>query len=486
MYLNKIRNKTKGSIDLNSLLKFLDFLIFIFLWISYSINGPNEYINLNSIILGSILALEIYLFLLVEKSRRDPFILLLCFQLVFYFLLRILTLSIYPFSVAFERFAFTSSDLNYSIIYIIASNMALFLGFYLNKFKKIDLELAQIFEPKNPYFIFIIFLFGFLMAFPDSIGLGAIQKVIGFFASLFVDLFIIMLMIIIYLILYRHKIHKIYRFFLIFCLIGFVAVQTLVGSRSAILIITYFLIFAFLSIYGAIKIKLKVIAICTFFIPILIFIFTLATFLRPRLEKKSQINYETLSVLNEFDLKEITPSNAEVLLIPIFDRIGYLDYAAELIAHDKIYSPIFSYEYYAKSFIDNILTPGFDIFGIPKVSNSQRFIYNNEGQPTKARVDEAYQSDEFTFYGESYVLYGKWFSLIPIFFIAFLFKRIYVKINDKNIFHLSIKRSIILMIFYYLMNSYGLDWVAALTIGFISTYFLFRWAFQFRIIENLN
>jgi hypothetical protein len=208
----------------------------------------------------------------------------------------------------------------------------------------------------------------------------------------------------------------------------------------------------------------------------------LATFLRTRLEKQSEINYETLSVLREFDLKEIVLSNPETVLIPIFDRIGYLDYCAELIAHDKIYSPIFSYEYYAKSFIDNILTPGFDIYGIPKVSNSQRFIYNNQGLPTKEKVDETYHSDEFTFYGESYVLYGKWFSLIPIFFIAFLFKRIYVKLNDKNIFHLCVKRSIILMIFYYFMNSYGLDWVTALTIGFVSTYFLFRWAFKFRII----
>ena len=479
----EIRSKTKGTIDLNLILRLTACLIFIFLWVSYLMNGPNEYINETSIILGSLLALEIYIFLLVEKRRRDPFVVVLCFQLVFYFLLRILTLSIYPFSVAFERFTFTASDLNYSIIYIITANLALFSGFYLNKFKEIDFGLAATFEPKNSYLIFIVFLFGFLMAFPDSLGLGAFQKIIGFFASIFVDLFIIMLMIIIYLILFRHKIHKLYRIFLIICIVAFVIIQTLVGSRSAILIITYFLIFAFLSIYGAIKIKTKVLAICIFLVPILILFFTLATFLRPRLEKKSQINYETLSVLKEFDLKENFQNNSEILLSPIFDRAGYLDYGAELIAHDKLYSPIFSYVYYAKSFIDNILTPGFDIFGVPKVSNSQRFIYYNEGQPTKAKVDEAYQSDEFTFYGESYMLYGKWFSLIPIFFIAFLFKRVYVKLKDKNTFHLSVKRTIVLMIFYYLMNSYGLDWVSALAIGFFCTYFLFRWAFQFLIIK---
>jgi hypothetical protein len=239
--------------------------------------------------------------------------------------------------------------------------------------------------------------------------------------------------------------------------------------------------FSSLAFYGKILLKKTVIFKIALMTPILILIFVITTFLRPRLEKRSNINTETISVLKEFSFQETINSNSEIILSPVFDRIGYLDYAAELIAHENEYKTIFTTQYYLKSVIDNILTPGFDIFDIPKLSNSQKFIYNREGSPMKSKVDEAYQSDEFTLYGEFYMLFGKWFSLFFMFFLAFIFKRIYINIKGKTIFETVVIRSIILMIFFYFIQSFGLDWIASISLGFVITFLLFKRFFKFTL-----
>ena len=475
--------KTKGLVDLNLILRILILLIFIFTWYAYNIKGDNEYINKTSIWLGSLMAFELYIFLLVEKKRRDPFIILLCVQCVFYFLLRILTLSLYPFSLAFKRFNFNSHDLNYAIFFIIVANIALFFGFYVNKVKSIKFTDVDKIYPTKQHYVFLIYLFGLLMSFPSTMGLAPIEWFMTFIGSLFVDFYIIILMIIIYLFLFKRRIKYLYKFLLISALIFFVVLHTLVGSRGAMLMVFYFIIFALLSINGFIKVKKGILLSSLFVFPIMIIVFIISTYLRPRLEERSKVNNETIEVLKEFDLKETFKNNSEIILSPIFDRIGYLDYGAELIAHKEIYDPIFTYKYYTMSFIDNIFTPGFDIFNIPKISNSQKFVYNNEGTPMKSKVSEAYQSDEFTLYGEFYIAFGKWFSLIPIFLLAFFLKRVYVKLAGKNIFELCIKRSIVLMIFFYFIQSYGIDWIASISLGFIVTYFTFKSFFKF---ENSN
>ena len=83
----KQREKSK-LVDLNSILKWLNG-IFCFLFIlSYFNNGPTIYVNSYTITLGILLSIQIGFFLFVEKRRRDPFIILLCFQMVVFFILR--------------------------------------------------------------------------------------------------------------------------------------------------------------------------------------------------------------------------------------------------------------------------------------------------------------------------------------------------------------------------------------------------------------
>ena len=153
-----------------------------------------------------------------------------------------------------------------------------------------------------------------------------------------------------------------------------------------------------------------------------------------------------------------TESNLDVLLAPMFARAGYFDFSAELIANHQRYRSVINIPAYERSIIDNLLTPGFDVFDQPKVSNSLHFVYEELGTPSKKLVDEEYQSDQFGLYGELYTLFT-WGS-IPIFFIlAFLLKRIYLRLKGTNPFDLAIKRIVVLYTFGILINSYGLDWV---------------------------
>ena len=475
----KLLSESKGKIDLNIILRGVIFATFIFIWVSFYKNGKNEYFDSNTALLGSLFAAELYIFLVFEKKRRDPFLIILCFQSTFYFLFRILTLSIYPFSGAFKRFPFTSTDLNYTLVYILFANFALFMGFYLNKVKALENGLVQKMQPKKRYKVFLIFSFGLIMSFPSSIGLTALQWTLGLIASLFVDVYIIMLMIIIYLMMFKDKIGVRYKIILNVSLLVYVVIATLVGSRGAILIIIYFMLFSILSIHRTVYVKKSILILSVIIAPLLIIVFTVSTYLRPRLENRAKVGAETINVLKEFELKETILNNSELVFSDVFNRIGYLDFGAELIAHKQVYEPIFTFKYYGMSFVDNIFTPGFDVFDTPKISNAQKFIYSSEGTPKKSKVDEAYQSDEFTIYGEFYIAFGKWVSLIFMFLLAFLLKRIYVKLSGKNLFELCIKRSIVLMVFYYFIQSYGIDWIASITLGFVVTFFIFKRFFVF-------
>lgn len=222
-------------------------------------------------------------------------------------------------------------------------------------------------------------------------------------------------------------------------------------------------------------------------IPVMIAFFLIATFIRPRLENRSNVGIETFEVIKDFDLAGTLKDDASFVLVPIFDRIGFLDYCAEIISNSDKYREVFNAQYYCKSIIDNVFTPGFDVFDVPRASNALKFIYNNEGDPKKSKVNTGgYQSDEFTLYGELYALSGKWLSLIPIFFLGFFFKRLYVKVNDSIKYKFFLKRSFILAVYYSTLNSFGFDWIVLDVLGLLFTYYIFKRFFKTYTIRDIT
>lgn len=465
-------------IDLNRILKLFNVGILILLWYSYYQGGEALYVNFNTVLLGTLLSFQIAIFLFFEKRKRDPFVLLLCLQMIFYFLLRILTLYEYSFSVVFLRYPFTVDDLNYSLSFILVANIVFYLGLSIN-YSKIQFQREILnFIPKKSVYVLVPLLAGYFFSFYNQIGLGSLSGVINVLNGTILNIAIIIFMVLIYFFLFENHLKKSLKFVIIVGVLFFVIMQTLIGSRSAILTLLNFLLFSILAINNYVVIKRKYLYVFLFLAPVMILVFAVSTFLRTRVENREIIGVNSIEVVKEFDIKSNFSESLDLILMRVFDRIGFLDYCAEIISNEEQYSSVFNFGFYSKSIIDNVLSPGFDVFDTPKASNALRFIYYNEGAPRKSKVADNYQSDEFTFYGEFYALFGKWFSLIPIFLTGFLFKWVYLNLNKKDIYLYYLKRGLVLYVFYTMLNSFGIDWLCFDVFSIFFTYHIFKKFFR--------
>lgn len=478
--------QNRKAIDLNKILKVLNLGVLILMWYSYLKKGDGLYVNFDTILLGTVLSLQIGIFLFFERKKRDPFVLILCLQMVVYFILRIVGLISYEFSNVFERFPFTPEDLNHALFFIIAANMMLYFGLTINRLRPTIFERSFNAVPMQTHLVVVLIAIGYFVAFYQKIGLGFLGGIMSMVQTLFINLGTMMFMAIVFMLVFKGRLDGKIKSIIFIGILGMVLLQTLTGSRSAILGIVNYLLFAVLAIRDHIKVEKKYLVLGAILLPIMIVIFALSTFLRPRLENRAEIGDETFEVLDEFDVNEVVLEGSDLVLSQVSDRIGFLDYCAETMSNSDRYAGIFNPGYYFKSIVDNILTPGFTVFDTPRVANATTFVYNDRGEPSLAKVEEAYQSDEFTMYGEFYALFGKWFSLVPIFFTGFFFKRIYLSLNQNNIYLFFLKRAITLFVFYSTLNSFGLDWVLLDVTSIFFTYQIFKPFFRFRRVTVQN
>ena len=111
------------KISLTKILQIVNFTSLILTWYLFITEGGNEYINLTSVILCTILSIQAYLFLKYADKQNNPLIFILSFQLVIYYVIRICTLLYVPYSMVFLRLnAIDFNDCNYTLIFIILSN----------------------------------------------------------------------------------------------------------------------------------------------------------------------------------------------------------------------------------------------------------------------------------------------------------------------------------------------------------------------------
>jgi hypothetical protein len=172
-------------------------------------------------------------------------------------------------------------------------------------------------------------------------------------------------------------------------------------------------------------------------------------------------------------------SSLDLILPPVLSRAGFFDYAAEVIAHREQYRSAINLSSYGKSIVDNILTPGFDVYDQPKISNALHFIYGEMGQPSKERSSDDYQSDQLGIYGEFYTLFG--FACLPVLAAgAYLLKRIYARLRSANPFSLMMKRIVVLFVFEQMVDSYGVDWTMVETISLVTAIFIYTYLFAIR------
>ncbi len=464
-------NSTKSLYDFNSLLKIANIFLCILSVYLYSEEGNNEYVNIYTIILAVIIGLENIGMLFYEKRRRNPFILIIVFLSTVFYLTRITTLIAIPLSAIFERDSVTSYELNYALLFIILCNVSMFLGFYIRMSHKVkpENERQAKYSARKMRNVILIPLLMVIIMWLNSIGIAG-----GGLASFLIELFfhqqVLLLFSFVFLIYHYDDIPRKARWQVLFIMLGYVFFVSVSGSRSAILVIGILILISFLVVKKRVLVNKWIILTCLILIPISIFLYIFATFSRG-LELRETNAISLLNLMNEqgfFDLERM-----HFFLGRIFERIGFLDFSASLIAQREKFSVVLNPIYYIKSIIDNVLTPGFDIFNTPRASHALGHVGVGQGIPTRDTIAESYQSDQMGIYGEYYVLFFGYPALVGFFFLAYIFQWLYDSFRTKNFFLACLYRVLLVNTFLLYMNSFGTDWVFFEFIGTVCTCLVF-------------
>ena len=463
----------KKFIDFNSTLQLINGFFCILSIYLFGLKGYNEYINIFSIALALILGLVNIGMLYYEKKRRNPFIVIIIFISTIFYLGRVVTLVAYPLSVIFERDSVTVKDVNYALIFIILSNISMFIGFYLrkkNKKKSINKKkISEYSNLKTRNVIGIPLILIFIM-WIQSFGIAN-----GGMASFLIEIFfhqaVILLFSFIYIVYYFEDIPSRIRLQILFIIFSFVFFVTIGGSRGAILGILIIMLVSILVVKQKVLLSKKIIMLFLVLIPITVILYVIATFNRGLEVKEANL----FTILNLMDEKNfINADTINFFLGRIFERIGFLDFSTCLIAKREIFSEVINPIYYLKSIVDHILTPGFDVFNTPRASHSLGHIAIGQEIPTKLTLAESYQSDQMGIYGEYYVMFRGYPALIIFFLMAYIFQWIYDSFNRENQLLSFLYKGLFLYLFYGYVNSFGSDWFLFEVVGTIFTGLVFN------------
>jgi hypothetical protein len=481
------------TVDFNSVLMGLNLIVACLVGSAYFPAQNNAYIDQNTILLGLLLSLQTHLALQVERARRDPFVILLAFITILYFSLRIYTLSLYSFSNVFRRYTYGPEDSNFALVFIIIANIFLYTGFFCVRFRRNAAIESRDWRPTASARVVALMVISLIYFYCSAIyWTPEDEPRILLLSGIFISPPIILLMSLSYFLLFRKTLGRKAAIAIGTLILLEIAVHTLAGSRSGVTTLIENIMLALLAIAGCIKFRrgyfILGCALAPIILALLIATFTISTFNRVHREARSLDVGQSIELAGE--ASDTLGANAEweIVLPPIFDRAAFFDFSAEIIAHADVYKDVFNLSTYAKSIVDNLLTPGFDVYDQPKLSSTLVFVYAGLGTPSKLMTEmdsENYHSDQFGVYGELYALLG--YASLPLFFlIAFGLKRLYVRLGSGNPFALAMKRLVVLSIFVKIVNSYGMDWTIIEMLPFVVAIYLYKFFFRSRRLPVLE
>lgn len=481
----------KGMYHLSSILQIVSMCIGLLAIVLYFNMGENEYINKYTILLACFLSLQNIGMLSYQKKTNDPFVFILVLIVTLFYLTRVSSLIYVPWSLALSRFPLTADDFNYSFLYICISNISIFAGLISVRgksfIKKIDTNKVK---PAKLLPVLLILIFGLFSQYIYKVDIEVLTRIAGLFFGLFLYHGAILLLTVTYFVSNFENMPRSDKVALSLLFTVLIILLTLIGSRSAIITILTTLLCVLLSFNGVIKLRKHSLLAVPILIPLMTLSFFVATYLRDDgYDPKTTVTLARISTLKDITFigsENISEGEVKLIAAPIFDRAGYLSYAVDVITNHEEYSAVINFEYYLKSIVDNVLTPGFDIFETPRASNAFNRIYTGRAIPTKKEAAENYNSEMFTTYGEYYILFGGYWALIPLFIISFIFKKAYYSIDTQNIFLYYLYRSLILLVFHNWLISFGFDWMLGEVISFLITIFVLKRFYKMRIKRQVN
>lgn len=473
-------------VDYNDILRFVNKFLGILMGISLIIDSSKvdilnhfrifgqcqAYVNSITLIIGLVIVFICECILIHEKKEPDPFVLMFMTFIILFFSFRVLTLFYFPLSTVLPRFLQTSVvDINQSLWFILFGIIAIYAGlraFKTPQFLVCDNDEKQklMVKKSDISLLFLLTLLTnlFYWVRPYLFGNNPSHmwdRVSNYLTILF-NLDLSLLLLLVYLLLYWRELSRSARCMLVSMVLFFLITRTVAGSRSAIMTLSVLCLCAALPVLGRIRVKTKVILVgFAFFILSFPFVIGYSMYIR-------DINGEMRSrySFSEYMLDKNHEKSGINLVYRIFDRAGYLDMAVDLITNHGKYAKVINFNYYARSVIDNALTPGISIFEgpkIPKVANVLKHVYSPEDfpmLPTREEVHRKYQADMLTVFGECYVLFNGYLGLLALAGIAYGFKRVYYALALRNEWFKYCYRSIVLFVFYQQwLLSFGLDWI---------------------------
>lgn len=473
----------KYKIDLNVLTRLLSVILIISLFFVYILKGGNKYVDLYTVVLAACISLLVALFLVVEKRRNNPFVIFLSLYVLLFYVFRVVTLNIEPYTrglnLAGER---TSSDINYTLLFILLSLFFLYLGLMTVKIKEIKTPFSKIKE--GNYIAIIIFvMFSFLVSYLYQLTLmfGG-NKFLSYYLSIFHPTVVLLLFLVYYVVNSQADSAKNRIILLLFVLLSFILLITLIGGRKTLLaLIMYTGIISYVMRYR-VYLSYKMIFIVALLVGVSFILYDISTFYR--WARFTQLN--TLNQSLDFSSLFFSYLDKGVMqtegFTKIFDRLGFLDYEVDSMASADLYRSVINPSYYMKSIIDNTI-PGFTFFDVVRAAQTKNFLQTFGYVPNSddLKLQGFYNSQLIGGFSEMYILFNGYFAIPFFYFIGLLFAYCYSIINLSDPYYTVLLRVLILLFFVGgagFLESFGLDWFVInllfLSIAVTLTYPLFR------------
>lgn len=464
----------KGYLSIYFLMQALAVFAFVGLWSIYGIEGETEYVNLSVVILASILTAITWFMIKDSRKKQNPLLVVLVLWLLLFVVIRVITLNFTDFSVCLARCGATAKELSDTLFLIIISALALWIGLSQNckseTFSYSDVRFKPIYVKRAVVFYWIALFFHLV----GSMGIPLLSGIAVIIKNFFININNVLFLFLIYVLLVWNRINRRERIICGVTMISFLLILTIGGSRSGIYSVLKMLVFVALTMgYKTIKKKYAYLGIAL--IPIMLFIFVYSTYMRKTSMRDSTTGEKIELISEAADYSK--GLDTRVLFGPVFDRVGFLDYAGEMYVQREKFRSFINIGTEIQSIVDNALSPGFDVFDAPKISNliANYYEYGKVVFSKSGNSKLSYHSDELTLIGESIVLFGIPLYLVFLFIVGLAFKRAwqraYRKTNEERFYI----RAMILYLFEVLLSSFGIDWFVLDMVSFILTFYIFKW-----------
>lgn len=456
----------RKTIGINGILQFCNGVVacLIFFGFFRAEVAGHPYMDWITLLLGLLLCFQTHIALRLEKRNPDPFVLIMAYLLTFFYALRIFTLLLYPVQDVFERYGYGPSDSNFALLYILITNTFLYAGFYRVKLRGTAEIETVAYRPITPRIGVALFVASLLFGlFVQKRIPEVIAPLINLIYNNFLTPNTILMVLVAYVVVFRKRLPSIYIKIVLGGAVILLVQQTLSFSRSGLLTFADNLLIVVLALLPTIRLPRRYVLVGFAMMPFLLA--TAFTFYSVSTTTR-MVKGEAGGTLAE--KVELIQASREILtddprtdffIGQAFARAGYFDFSAEIIANSDRYAGVFTAGNYFKSIVDNVLSPGFDVFDQPKISNSIKYAMGDLGDFSKSQeIDSTYHTDMFGLYGEMYNLFG-YASLPIIYFIAYLLKYAFRYKGKFNPRIIALNRILVLLVFFQWMNSFGLDWI---------------------------